>query len=73
MNEIEKRAITRWLVGQLAAVARMRKNNNLDVADPWAKGYMLGEELTLTKIAVRLFGTEAAVDIVNEAEKEAKY
>jgi hypothetical protein len=70
MNEIEGNGIRRWLVGQLTGVYRLRNNNEVN---EWGKGYFSGKEIILSQIAVRLFGSEVAVDIANKAEKEAGY
>jgi len=73
MNEIEKRSMRRWLVGQVAGNYRFKRSNFHTTDDEWGKGYMFGKDLILTQVAVRLFGTEEALDIFNEAEKEAAY
>jgi len=72
MNEIEKRSMRRWLVGAVAGLYRIR-NGNSWYDEQWAKGYFSGKEITLSQVAVRLFGSEEAIEIFNEAEKEAAY
>lgn len=72
MNDIEKRAIRRWLVVELVMVFRARNNNEYP-DDEVERGVFMGRESTLLSVARHFFDGWEAIQMLDEAEKEATY